>query len=128
MASTVLLPTVLTKDPLVAEKAQLGRTVFFLQVLFVALVDMSPLWAGRPARMNNTDPQSAGFLLERLTGYGKRGLTYRAFDQNSAHGNGTCLAPSLSERRLRPPACIGRSYRKGPSGLRRFEGERQGTC
>ena len=64
VASTVLLPPVLTKDPLVAEEAQLGRTVFFLQVLFVARVDMSPLWAGRPARMNNTDPQSADFPSE----------------------------------------------------------------
>lgn len=43
VVSTVLLPLVLTKDPLVAEEAQLGRTLFFLQVLLMTYVYMSPL-------------------------------------------------------------------------------------
>ncbi len=43
VASTVLFLLVLTKSPLVAEEAQLGCTVFILQVLVVVRVDMSPL-------------------------------------------------------------------------------------
>lgn len=57
----MLVPTVRTKDPFVAEEAQLGPTMFFLQVLLVARVDMSPLWAGRPARMNNKIPSQPAF-------------------------------------------------------------------
>lgn len=43
VVSTVLLSLVLIKNSLVVEKAQLGRTLFFLQVLLMTYVYMSSL-------------------------------------------------------------------------------------